>query len=702
MPRLPVAAPTRRSHAGPLLATVSILLVGPGHGTAQTPTLTPLPDSVKPLRVVDVAWIDTTVHACTDFFQYANGAWLAHDTIPAAYASSGVTRDMSDRNELVVRSVLEDAVAQSATLPPANTTRKLGTFYGSCMDSTASEAAGVAPLRPWLAAVAGITTRARLVPEIAALQRRGVNVVFRYGPAPDPHDAAHYVAWLSQGGLGLPDRDYYTNVGPAADSVRQQYVEHVTRLLALGGEGPAAALSEAGSVLDFETALAQASLTRVAQRDPAATDHPMSVAELGALAPRTGWPRYFRRIGVTVPVTRLNVAEPAFVRRVDSLLVTAPLAQWRAYLRYHVLAAAAPWLSTAFVQEDFAFRSRFSGAKALLPRWKRCLREADGDLGEALGEAYVRKTFPPGARARARAVIDDIRTAFGSRLQGLAWMSDSTRAHALDKLAHVGEKIGYPDHWRDYTRLEAAPGPFVLNVARANAFEWQRVVNRPGAPVDTTEWDMTVPTVNAYYDPTKNEMVFPAGALAPQTFDPRADDAANYGSLGASWAGHELTHGFDDEGRHYDAAGNLRDWWTPDDSVHFTAQAELVVRQFNGYVQVDTLHVNGRLTLGENIADYGGLLTGYDALGRAVARDGRPGLIDGYSPEQRFFLSYAQSWRVQTRAASLRTRVTVDPHAPERWRVNGPLSNMPAFAQAFGCRPGDPMVRPQELVPQIW
>ena len=281
-------------------------------------------------------------------------------------------------------------------------------------------------------------------------------------------------------------------------------------------------------------------------------------------------------------------------------------------------------------------------------------------------------------------------------------MSDSTRAQALDKLARMGEKIGYPDHWRDYRRLETVAGPFVLNVLRANVFEWQRTVNRPGAPVDTTEWGITVPTVNAYYDPSKNEMVFPAGALVPQTFDPNADAAANYGSLGGSWAGHELTHGFDDEGRHYDAAGNLRDWWMAADSAHFTEQAELVVQQFAGYVQVDTFHVNSRLTLGENIADYGGVLTGYDALERALQRDGRPGLIDGYTPEQRYFLAYAQSWRGHTRDASLRTRVMVDPHAPERWRTNGPVSNAPAFARAFGCKPGDPMVRPPERVPQIW
>jgi predicted metalloendopeptidase len=299
-------------------------------------------------------------------------------------------------------------------------------------------------------------------------------------------------------------------------------------------------------------------------------------------------------------------------------------------------------------------------------------------------------------------VIDDIREAFRNRLLRLTWMSDSTRTQALDKLAKMSEKVGYPDRWRDYSRLVVGEGAFALNVQRASAFEWRRVVNRPGLPVDKTEWAMTVPTVNAYYDATVNEMVFPAGALVPQTFDPAADDAANYGSLGGSWAGHELTHGFDDEGRHYDAAGNLRDWWLPADSVHFSEQAALVVQQYNGYVQVDTFHVNGRLTLGEDIADYGGVLTGFDALQRALQRNNRPGLIDGFTPEQRYFIAYAQSYRQHTRPAALRTRVTVDPHTPEEWRVNAPLSNMPEFASAFHCKPGDPMVRPSEVVPHIW
>jgi putative endopeptidase len=518
----------------------------------------------------------------------------------------------------------------------------------------------------------------------------------------DAHDAAHYMAALYQGGLGLPDRDYYTNAGAGADSLRRAYVEHVARTLVLAGAAEADARADADRVMALETEMAKASLTRVARRDPAATDHPMTAADLAKLAPSVDWPSYFRAAGVVRPVRRVNVSEPAFFRRVGALVDSVPLADWRAYLRYHAVSSASPWLSTPFVQENFAFTSRFTGAKQLLPRWKRCLRETDGTIGEALGQAYVTRTFSPEARKRARAVIDDIRASFADRVRKLEWMSAKTKTQALDKLAKMNEKIGYPERWRDYSRLQVAEGPFVANLMRANAFEWNRVADRPGLPVDVTEWGMTVPTVNAYYNPSMNEMVFPAGALAPQTFDPAADDAANYGSLGASWAGHELTHGFDDEGRHYDARGNLRDWWAPSDSLEFSRQATIVAVQFSGYVAVDTFHVNGRLTLGENIADYGGLLTAYDALQRALKRNGRPGPIDGFTPEQRFFLGYAQSWRGNTRPEAVRNRVTVDPHAPERWRTNGPLSNMASFAAAFGCKAGDPMVRPPAQVPRIW
>ncbi len=658
--------------------------------------------ALKPLKVVDPAYMDTTVKACHDFFEFANGTWLKTDTIPAAYSSSGVFKDMADRNELVVRSVLEDAESQRASLPDTSTQKKLGTFYATCMDSTAADSAGLAPLRATLGAIDSVGDRSALIAEVARLQMAGANVLFNYYPAVNVHDAAHYIADLDRGGLGMPDRDYYLNTAASADSMRRAYVAHVATMFALAGEDSAAAAADAGRVMGLETDLAKAQLSRVARRDPKASDHQMTPAQLQQLTPNVVWASYFHDAGISAPMTRVNVDEPAFMKAVNALVASRPLADWRAYLRYHALSSAASWLSSPFVNENFAFSKRFTGAKELLPRWKRCLRATDGEMGEALGQAYVARTFPPEAKAKATQVIHDIRAAFRERLMHNTWMSDSTRAHALDKLSRMHEKIGYPDKWRDYSRLEVREQPFVLNVMAANRFEWNRVANRPGQPVDTTEWDMSVPTVNAYYDPTKNEMVFPAGALVPQTFDPNADDGANYGSLGGSWAGHEQTHGFDDEGRHYDAQGNLHDWWTAADEKRFNVQAALMVAQYDSYIQVDTFHVNGKLTLGENIADYGGALTGYDALEAALKRDGRPGLIDGFTPEQRYFISWAQSFRSHSRPEELRSRVTVDPHSPERWRVNGPLSDMEAFAKAFGCKPGDAMVRPRNEVAQIW
>jgi putative endopeptidase len=660
------------------------------------------PKFPMPLKVIDTSFINRKANACVDFFDFANGAWLARDTIPAAYSSSGVTRDMVDKNQLVVRSVLDDAVSKRASLPAQNTERKLGVFYATCMDSAAVERAGITPLKPAIAEINAVSSPAALLTEIGKLQQTGVNAAFAYGTDIDIHDAAHYLGGFDRAGLGLPDRDYYTKTDAGSDSLRKAYVEYITKLLTLSGESASAARSEAGKILALETELAKASLQRVVRRDPSAIDHPMTLAQFSQTTPGIDWPSYFRTVGLTVPLAKINVAEPAFYKRLAELVARTPIDDWRAYLRFHAVSQAAPWLSTPFVQENFTFTSKFSGAKALLPRWKRCLQVTDASIGEALGQAYVAKTFPPSARARAKALIDDIRTSFGERVRKLDWMSDATKKQALDKLAKMTEKVGYPDKWRDYSALDVAEGPFVLNLQKANAFEWNRTINRPGSKVDLTEWDITVPTVNAYYNPAKNEMVFPSGALAPQTFDPAADDGANYGSLGGSWAGHELTHGFDDEGRHFDAAGNLRDWWTPADSTHFTKEAKKVVDQFNGYVQIDTFHVNGMLTLGENIADFGGLLTGYDALQRALQRNGRPKLIEGFTPEQRFFLGYAQSWRAHTRPESMKNRVTVDEHAPEKWRTNGPLSNIPAFAAAFGCKPGDPMVRSPALVPHIW
>jgi putative endopeptidase len=677
-----------------MVAGASALAVVPQWTRAQAPGL-------PPLKVINTAYIDRNANACVDFNAFANGAWLAADTIPAAYSASGVARDMADRNELVVRSVLDDAMAKRTTLPAASTERKLGTFYATCMDSASADQVGIGAIQPTLDEIARISTRSELIPEIARLQVAGVNAAFAYGPSVDPHDAAHYLGDFGSGGLGLPDRDYYTKTDPSSDSLRTFYMDHVASLLTLSGEPAAAARDDAQHILAFETALARATMTRVARRDPAATDHPTTFANFRATTPHVNWASYFSA-AYTVPPAKLNVSEPVFFTALDSVVANTPLEVWKAYLRYHAISSAASYLSQPFVDENFRFSSRFSGAKAQLPRWKRCLRTTDAYIGEALGQAYIAKAFSPQARSRAKQVIDDIRAAFGQRLQKLDWMTAATKQQALAKLAAMGEKVGYPERWRDYTLLETKEQPFIRNLQAANAFEWRRTIKRPGLAVDTTEWEMTVPTVNAYYDPTKNEMVFPAGALVPQTFDPAADDAANYGSLGGSWAGHELTHGFDDEGRHFDAHGNLRDWWAPEDSVKFSREAQKVVDQYDGYIQVDTFHVNGKLTLGENIADYGGVLTGFDALQRALQRNGRPGLIDGFTPEQRFFIAFAQSFRTHTRPEQLATLVTVDPHSPDKWRINGPLSNDAAFAAAFGCKPGDPMVRSLALVPRIW
>lgn len=680
-----------------LVTALSILFSAPAFAQTSADLA-----SLPALKVFDPSYVDRTANACTDFFAFANGAWLTKDTIPPAFSSSGVTKDMTDRNELVVRSVLDDAMKTRSSAPQGSTQRKLGTYYASCMDSARSEREGITPIRSELAKIASVSSRTALVREIASLHKMGVSAAFRFFPDADPKDAAHYMAWVYQGGLGMPDRDYYTKTDPASDSLRKKYVAHVAKAFMLAGESSVQATANAHRVMTLETELAKASMTRVAMRDPNATYHKTSSAALAALAPAIDWPVYYRTIGLTSATPFLNVGQPDYMKRVSALIQTTPLADWRAYLKYRVISSASPWLSSDFAKEDFAYNSLYSGAKQMLPRWKRCLRVTDRQLGEALGQAYVAKTFSPQAKAEAKQIIDDIRSSFQNRLMNLAWMSDSTRTLALAKLSSMNEKVGYPDKWRDYSNLRVVDGAFARNVFSANSFEWNRVVNRPGKVVDKTEWGITVPTVNAYYDPTINEMVFPAGALAPQTFDASGDMAANYGSLGASWAGHELTHGFDDEGRRYDAAGNLRDWWTPQDSVRFTEQANRIVQQFNGYIQVDTLHVNGALTLGENIADYGGLLIAYDALQKALDRSGKRETIDGFTPEQRFFIADAQSWRSHTRPEQLKARVMTDPHAPAQWRTNGPMSNMPQFAKAFGCKPGDPMVRSPDVMPTIW
>jgi putative endopeptidase len=648
---------------------------------------------------IDLGYRDTTCSPCRDFFQYANGAWLDHTPIPAAYSRYGVDREIEDRGTEALRKLLDEAAAD-VRAPKGSNRWKLGTFYGTCMDSDRAEREGWKPLAPVLGEIDAIKTRAQLATTIAHLHSVGVRAGFGFGSEQDFKNSAQVIAGAHQGGLGLPDRDYYTKTDSASAAMRKSYAEHVARTFELTGVPEAAAQQNARKILAIETALAESSMTRVQRRDPHAVYHRMPVARLRTLSPNFDWTRYLATSGLST-VTSLNVAQPVFFKQLSREMAAIPLADWKVYLKWHVLRNASPVLSTPFINEDFRFSQKLTGAQALLPRWKRCLDATDNALGEVLGQEYVKLYFSPEAKKQAREMVKNLEDALRARFGTLAWMSDSTRRAAVIKLAAFNDKIGYPDRWRDYSALTLERGSYVTNLDNAAKFEWRRDLHKIGRPVDRTEWGMTPPTVNAYYDPSMNEIVFPAGILQPPYYDPTADDAFNYGSMGAV-IGHEMTHGFDDEGRQFDGKGNLNDWWTAGDAEHYTAQAQRVVNQFNQFVAIDTIHVNGKLTLGENIADLGGLIVAWDAWKKAAAAHPQAPRIDGYTPEQRFFMGYAQSWRDKRRPERMRVAAITDPHAPEKWRVNGPVANMPEFAAAFGCKQGDPMVQPDSLRAVIW
>ena len=641
---------------------------------------------------LDPANLDTTCAPCRDFYRYANGGWLARTSLPSEYASYGSFTELGERNNETLHRIAERLAATDA---------KLGAFYASCMDSAAAEQAGVRPLDSELRQIAAIHSTGDLVRVVARLHGQGWEPLFNFGGGADFKNSAMTIAVASQGGLGLPDRDYYARGDSAAAALRAAYLRYAAGTLALLGDAPAAAESTAARILALETTLARASLTRVERRDPNANYHKLPLAAADSLTPHLAWTAFLRDAGA--PETgAINVGQPRFFRAADSLLTVVPLADWRAYLRWHLVRRVAPWLSAPFGDASFRFQQAVTGVEEQRPRWRRCLQAADSLMGDALGQAYVRETFTPEARRRALATVDNLIAALDDRLHTLEWMGDSTRAQALAKLHAIRKKIGYPDKWRDYSKLVVDRGPFVANVMRARAFATARNFERIGRPVERDEWRMTTPTVNASYNPTLNEITFPAGILQPPFFDPAADDAVNYGGMGAV-IGHELTHGFDDQGRQFDAAGNLRDWWTPEDAQRFRDRAGLVAQQFDAYTVVDSAtHVNGRLTLGENIADLGGLKIAYAALQRSLAGKPRPLDLDGLAPEQRFFIAWAQIWRSQATDQYLRNMVTVNPHAPALWRVMGPLANLPEFARAFHCQTGDAMVRPDSLRAQIW
>ncbi|MBL8211312.1 MAG: M13 family metallopeptidase [Bryobacterales bacterium] len=640
-------------------------------------------------KAFDPAHLDTSVRACDNFFQFANGSWLRSLEIPAARPSFGSFVMLRERNQELLHQILEDA---RQTKAPAGSARQMiGDFYGSCMDEVAIEAAGIRPVEPLLRTIDAVRTREELPRLIARLHDTGRGVVFGFGGLPDYKNSQMRIATARQGGLSLPNADYYTKDDVKSKATREEFVAHVGRMLRLAGETDAEAKAHAATVFQMELRLAKASLAPVEMRNPENRYNKISLREADALTPAFSWTRYLQqRKAPAVP--ELNIAPPKFFQELNAMLGDVAVGDWKTYLRWHVLRDAAPQLTKALEEESWKFNAAYlTGAKAQQPRWHRCVEATDGALGEALGRIYVEKHYPPAAKQRMDALIDNLMAAYRERLKRLDWLSDETRKQALAKLDSFRRKIGYPEKWRGYAGLTMSRKVYAENWATVQAFEEARDLQEIGQPVDRTRWHFTTPTVNASYSPPSNEITFPAGILQPPFFHFDADDAINYGAIGAV-IGHEITHGFDDSGSRFDREGNLKMWWTADDRKRFEERAECVVRQFNGYEVMPGLHINGKLTLGENIADLGGLLMAWEAFQRS--RQGKAAeTIDGFTPEQRFFLGWAQIWAAKYRPEAMRSQVLGDPHSNAVYRVNGPLSNLEEFRQAFGCKDGDAMVR---------
>ena len=649
---------------------------------------------------LDLTNIDKNTKACTDFYQYAVGGWLARNPIPAAFPTWGVDSALEDQNREILRQILE-AAAQNPKAAKGSSEQKVGDFYASCMDEAKIEADGIAPLAAEFSRIDKIKDQHSLQEEIAHLHATGVNALFLVGSAQDAKNSAEVIVQIWQGGLGLPEGEYYFKTDDKSKEIREAYVKHVAKMFELLGDAPAKAAGEAQTVMNFEMKLAEAWMPRVERRDPQKVYNRKSLAQLNALAPNFDWAGYLKNVGISRR-TDATVGQPKYVERINQQMTGMPLSDWQTYLRWRLINARAANLSQKLVAEDFDFKGRvLTGATELLPRWKRCVAAADNEMGEALGEVYVKKAFPPEAKRRALEMVANLVAALRSDISTLSWMSDPTRKQAITKLEAFIRKIGYPDKWRDYAALAIDRGPYASNVIRADSFETQRDLRKIGQPVDKTEWGMTPPTVNAYYNPAINEIVFPAGIMQPPFFSVAFDDAINYGAMG-SVIGHEMTHGFDDQGRQYDASGNLSNWWTDADMAKFKERAECIVKQFDGFEVEQGLFQNGKLVQGESIADLGGLVVAYAAFQKSMEGKPRPANIDGFTPEQRFFLGYAFSWATNVRPEFARLMVATNPHPLPKFRVNGPLANFPAFAEAFQCKAGDAMVREEAKRCQIW
>jgi putative endopeptidase len=677
-----------------LLMCAGLLLAQTAPPTTAERPLTALPYTPS----LDLQAMDTSVNPCVDFYRYSCGSWIQHNPIPADQARWSVYAKLTDDNQRFLWGILEEASRPSSSRTASQ--QKIGDYFGSCMDEASIEKAGTEPLRKILADIDALGSSSDLPPLLAKLhfEYDAGGTLFGFGSSQDFADASRVIAFVYGGGLGLPDRDYYTKTDPKSVEIRAKYLEHVQRMLELLGDSATAAKAGAQTIMEIETALAKASLTRVDKRDPYKLFHKFTRSQLTALTPAFNWNRYLALSGVS-NMSELNVTEPDFFKQAEVLIKSRSVADWKTYLRWHVVNDAARYLPSRFETAHFEFYAAYlRGVKQLQPRWKRCVQYVDRDLGEALGQVFVDKTFAPDTKARALAMTREIEKAMEADLHDITWMSAETKKRALEKLHGMVNKIGYPDKWRDYSSLEISRTGFLGNVERASVFENKRQLAKIGKPVDRGEWQMSPPTVNAYYDAQMNDMNFPAGVLQPPLFDPKMDDAPNYGNTGAT-IGHELTHGFDDEGRQFDAHGNPRDWWTKEDAAEFAKRTDCVAEQYGQYKVIDDIRINSRLTLGEDVADLGGTLLAYMAW-KDATRGQKLEPREGLTPDQRFFVGMAQWACGDERPESKRATAITDPHSPGEYRINGVVSDLPEFVSAFSCKAGQPMVRPK--VCRVW
>ena len=657
----------------------------------------------------DLDAIDSTLDPCVDFYQYACKKWMAANPIPPDQSRWSHGAKLNLWNQGVLRDVLEQASANDPHRNPV--AQKIGDYYSSCMDEREINAKGVAAIKPELERIEAMHSKAEMATELAHLHQitfqmavsnnsGATTAMFGFGAGQDLDDATQVVAGIDQGGLGLPDRDYYFKDDVKSVETRHQYVAYLEKLFALDGDNAAAAGSHAKVAMDMETALAKGAMDIVKRRDPANLDHKMSRDQLRSLTPEFSWDDYLRTIDAPSPDHYL-VLTPDFLKNMSQLISSASLEDWKIYLRAQLLSTSAPLLSEPFVNESFDFYGRkLVGQQEIRPRWRRCTEAVDRDLGEALGQAYVERTFGEDGKQRMLKMVRGLEDALGSDIQQLDWMTPATKKEALVKLKGIEDKIGYPNRWRDYSSLNIVRGDALGNAYRSGEFELHRQLAKIGKPVDRGEWGMTPPTVDAYYDPQLNTINFPAGILQPPFFDKQMDDAVNFGAIGAV-IGHELTHGFDDEGRKFDASGNLRDWWTADDGKAFESRAKCISDEYSGFEATAGVKVNGNLTLGENTADNGGARIALMAVEKELAAEGKADdKIGGFTPEQRFFISYGQVWCSNWTPENLRVLAQTNPHSPPQWRVNGVVSNMPEFQKAFGCKKGQRMV--SENACHVW